>query len=148
MFVQNRESSRGFFFEVWRKHQAREPLEPLQQLVLGVILEHPEYHGLLQDAASAAQLEFDVGSGNSNPFLHMGMHIAIKEQVQTDRPPGIRKIFLSLCEKHQEQHKVEHKLMECLGSMLWQAQMSNRLPDEDSYLECLKELSSAADHSR
>ena len=141
MFVQNRESSRGFFFDVWRKHQARESLEPLQQLVLGVILEHPEYHGFLQDAATAAHMEFAAGGGNSNPFLHMGMHIAIKEQVQTDRPAGIRKIFLSLCEKHQDQHKIEHKLMECLGSILWQAQRNHRLPDEDSYLECIKGLS-------
>lgn len=141
MFVQNRESSRGFFFEVWRRHQAQEPLEPLQQLVLGVIMDHPEYHGFLQGGPDTAQMEFAPGSGDSNPFLHMGMHIAIKEQVQTDRPAGIRDIFLSLCEKYQDQHKVEHKFMQCLGSMLWQAQVNNRLPDEDSYLECLKAIS-------
>ena len=138
MFVQNREASRGFFFDVWRKYNAKKALEPLEQLVLGVILEHPEYHHYLQDKNEAASLEFGPESGESNPFLHMGMHIAVAEQVQADRPVGIRQLFLTLCEVRQDRHRVEHQMMECLGSMLWQAQMNNQLPDENAYMECLR----------
>lgn len=140
MFVRNRQSSRGLFFDVWRKYNVNAQLEPLEQLVLGVILEHPEYHHFLHDDANTMELEFDPGSGKTNPFLHMGMHIAVKEQVQTDRPAGIRKIFLSLCEARQEQHEVEHEMMECLGSILWQAQMNNQLPDENLYMECIRKM--------
>jgi len=140
MFVRNRESSRGFFFDVWRKYKVNAPLQPLEQLVLGVILEHPEYHKFLEDETNIMDQHFDNGSGSTNPFLHMGMHIAVKEQVQADRPAGVRKIFLSLCEARQEQHKVEHEMMECLGSMLWQAQMNDQLPDENLYMECIKKI--------
>ena len=140
MFVQNRESSRGFFFDVWHKYYANKPLEPLEQIVLGVILEHPEYHYFFQDETSTVNYEFDPGSGDTNPFLHMGMHIAIKEQVQADRPAGVRQIYLSLCELFQDQHKVEHQMMECLGSMLWQAQINNQLPEENVYMDCIRKL--------
>ena len=137
MFVRNREASRGFFFDVWRKYKTRAALEPLEQLILGVILEHPEYHRYLVNEAETAGIDFGPGE---NPFLHMGMHIAIQEQLQADRPAGIRHIFQSLCDSRQDRHKAEHEMMECLGSMLWQAQRNNRLPDENDYLDCIRKL--------
>lgn len=140
MFVRNRESSRGFFFDVWHKYNTGAVLEPLEHMVLGVLLEHREYHHFLQDEVNAVNLEFDPGPDNINPFLHMGMHIAIKEQVQADRPAGVRQIYSSLCEIRQDQHKVEHEMMECLGNMLWQAQLNNQLPDENVYMDCIRKL--------
>ena len=140
MFVQNREASRGFFFDVWRKYSTNVGLEPLEQLVLGVILEHSEYHKYLDNEPETVDLDFGPESGFENPFLHMGMHIAIREQVQADRPAGIRQLFLSLSEIRQDRHKVEHEMMECLGRMLWQAQMNNRLPDENDYMDCIRKL--------
>lgn len=140
MFVRNREASRGFFFDVWRKYNSKTALEPLEQMLLGVILDHPEYHKYLDNEPDSRDLEFAPNTGLENPFLHMGMHIAIQEQVQSDRPAGIRQIFLSLCEAGREQHKIEHEMMECLGSMLWQAQLNNRLPDENDYMDCIRRL--------
>lgn len=140
MFVRNRDSSRGFFFDVWHKYNDGAALEPLEQIILGVILDHPEYHHFLQDKTGAVNQEFDPGSGNTNPFLHMGMHIAVKEQIQADRPDGIRQIYLSLCEAGGDQHKVEHEMMECLGNMLWQAQLKNQLPDENVYMDCIRKI--------
>ena len=96
MFVRNRQSSRGLFFDVWRKYNVNAQLEPLEQLVLGVILEHPEYHHFLHDDANTMELEFDPGSGKTNPFLHMGMHIAVKE----DRKNRCRRIGLPGSEKY------------------------------------------------
>ena len=140
MFVQNREASRGFFFDVWRKYNTKAALEPLEQLVLGVILEHPEYHRYLDKEPDTVSLDFGPETGIENPFLHMGMHIAIQEQVQADRPAGVRQLFQSLSEVRQDRHKVEHEMMECLGSMLWQAQLNNRLPDENYYMDCIRKL--------
>lgn len=113
-------------------------LEPLEQLVLEVILEHPEYHGYLEHEEESLDLDFAPERGISNPFLHMGMHIAIKEQVGTDRPAGIKERYrLLLNGRFSSAHELEHRMMECLGEALWVAQRNNTLPDDNAYLECI-----------
>ena len=141
MFVQDRDSARRFFLDTWSRHKSMVMLEPLEKLVIGVILEHPEYHPLLDDLDGAMSFGTEPGSGSENPFMHMGMHIAIREQVQADRPMGITKLYSAMIARgHTDQHNLEHKMMECLGGSLWRAQRENRLPDENEYLECIKKL--------
>lgn len=141
MFIRDRDDARRFFTEVWRKYHETAGLEPVEQLVLGVILEHPEYHQYLENEEVALNLEVNPDFGETNPFLHMGMHIAIKEQVQSDRPPGIRQLYHNLCGRRiQDRHEVEHKMMECLGGIMWKSQRAGRLPDENEYLECIKKI--------
>ncbi|WP_204318325.1 DUF1841 family protein [Serratia marcescens] len=43
-----------------------------------------------------------VELGETNPFLHMGLHLAVREQVATDRPQGIRTVYTKLIEKYQD----------------------------------------------
>ena len=76
----------------------------------------------------------------SNPFLHMGMHIAIREQLSTQRPPGIEAAYKQLLERLGDLHAVEHHMMECLGQAMWEAQRQGTPPDESAYLECLRRL--------
>ncbi|MEX2352726.1 MAG: DUF1841 family protein [Gammaproteobacteria bacterium] len=139
MISQDRESSRGVFVQVWEKYRNGEQLEPLQQLVLTVILEHPEYHAGLEDPDVRFR-DYAPESGRENPFMHMGMHIAIREQVSTDRPPGISAIYQNLSDRFQDEHRLQHRMMECLGESLWQAQQSGGMPDDADYLECLRKL--------
>lgn len=140
MFVNDRNSSRRFFTGVWKKYQAEQPLQPLEDLVLAVILEHPEYHALFDQGEEILQHEFTPEMGSTNPFLHMGMHIAIREQIDSDRPAGIRKIYQDLIIKTGSHHDLEHRIMECLGEALWTAQRNNTLPNEESYLDCIKRI--------
>ena len=138
--IQDRESSRRFFLEVWKKHLADLPLQPLEEMVLGVLVEHPEYHALLSEDRDILQQEFSPDQGSINPFLHMGMHIAIREQVQTNRPAGITGLYMQLLAEYDSAHDLEHRMMKCLGETLWTAQRNNTLPDEVAYLECLKHI--------
>ena len=141
MFVNDRDNARQFFFLVWNKyHQQDTQLEPLEQLVLSVILEHPEYQKFLENQEDGLQQDFTPEMGTSNPFLHMGMHIALKEQVSTDRPAGIAAIYTDLMAKLDSSHELEHKMMECLGEALWTAQRNQALPDEQAYLSSLRKL--------
>ena len=135
---QSRDEVRRVYLEVWRKMQQRQLLEPMEALIADVIELHPEYHALLNDADSAAHCEFTPEQGQTNPFLHMGMHIALREQAQSDRPPGIRPLYQKLTATHR--HNGEHAMMECLGQVLWQAQRDAVEPDQETYLECLKKL--------
>ena len=141
MLVQDRNEAREFFFQVWEKFKHKRPLEPIEAIISDVIMQHPEYHVYLDNKEESIQHDFNPEQGMTNPFLHMGMHIALKEQIIADRPSGISSVFNSLIAKFDSVHDVEHRMMECLGQCLWEAQRKNGFPDESKYLACLKELS-------
>jgi hypothetical protein len=136
---QSRDEVRQMYLAVWHKLQQKMPLEPMEALIADVIEIHPEYHVLLEAGDDIRLQEFTPEQGQTNPFLHMGMHIALREQAGADRPSGIRSIHQKLLTQ-KGQHEAEHAMMECLGQSLWSAQRNNQLPDEAAYLDCLKKL--------
>jgi len=140
MFGHDRNQMRMFFIEVWKKYRAQAPLEPLEKIIAEILRAHPEYHRLLEDPDAVLEKDYLPDLGESNPFLHMGMHIAIQEQLGTNRPAGIIDIYQSLLIKLQDPHEVEHRMLECLGEMLWRAQRDGTDPDESAYLDCLRTL--------
>lgn len=132
---QSRDQLRRMYIDAWRKHRAGLPLEPLEAQIADVIELHPEYHAVLEDPERVLDRDYTPEGGESNPFLHMGLHLAVRDQIGTDRPLGIRQAFAQLAHKLGAEHDAEHLLMECLAETLWEAQRSGRAPDEQSYLE-------------
>ena len=137
---QNREQLRQMYLDAWRKYTARQPLQPLEAQLAAVIAEHPEYVPLLESGEQALAADYTPEAGRENPFLHMGLHLAIREQVATDRPSGIAQIHQTLSKRLGDPHAAEHAMLERLGETLWEAQRSGRAPDEQRYLERLREL--------
>jgi len=141
MFAETRDEVRSHFLSVWRKMRSREPMQALEQMLAGVIERHPEYHALLSDPERALGTEGDPGAAGMNPFLHMSLHIALAEQLQTDRPPGVVSAYNQLFSSGKfERHALEHRMMDCLAASLWQAQRASTAPDEAAYLACLKRI--------
>lgn len=126
------------FFESWKKYRARLPLLPLEQQIADVILAHPEYHALLENPDNEAH--FELPADTPNPFLHMGLHLAIRDQVATNRPAGINAVWKKLLARTKDPLAAEHCMMESLAACLWRAQRDNALPDEVRYFEALKAL--------
>ncbi|MGH8535736.1 MAG: DUF1841 family protein [Gammaproteobacteria bacterium] len=124
--------------DVWSKHPADNALQPIENLILKVILAHPEYHALLRDPEQALARRYTPESDETNPFLHMAMHVAIEEQLLADRPAGIARIYTDLRRRYPTYHDAQHDIMDCLVEALWQAQRTHALPDERRYLECLR----------
>ena len=137
MFNPTREEARQFFFDTWRKYRQREMLSAMENLTLDVILLHPEYQAVLEDAERYQDKDYLPEMGDINPFLHMSMHIAIKEQLSIDQPAGIRQRFERLLKKMGDEHAAAHQVMECLAEMIWQAQRNRSAPDASIYFECL-----------
>ena len=137
---QNRDQMRRMYLEAWRKFSARAPLEPLEAQLAAVIAEHPEYIAWLEAGDQALNAEFTPEGGRENPFLHMGLHLAIREQVATNRPAGIAEIHQKLSTRLGGAHAAEHAMLEPLAETLWDAQRQGRVPDEQAYLERLKKL--------
>ncbi|MBU6421077.1 MAG: DUF1841 family protein [Gammaproteobacteria bacterium] len=128
------------FFEVWHKQQAHEPLSALETIVADIIRLHPEYQPLLAgDPGKALDRDWLPEGGETNPFLHMGLHIAIREQLSIDRPPGVKAAYQALLTRTHDPHAAEHLMLECLAETLWRGQRDGRLPDEAAYLACLKQ---------
>ena len=137
---QNRDQLRRMYLDTWRKFTERVPLEPLEAQVAAVIAEHPEYVQWLESGEEALAAEFTPESGRQNPFLHMGLHLAIREQVATNRPPGIASIHDVLAKRLGNAHDAEHAMLEPLAETLWEAQRNGRAPDEQVYLDKLRKL--------
>lgn len=135
---QQRDALRRMYLEAWQRHSDGLPLTPLQAQVADVVALHPEYHSLL--TPEALDRDWMPDQGQTNPFLHMGMHLALREQVSTDRPAGIRAIHATLSQRHDSPHEAEHRMMEPLGAALWDAQRQGKAPDEQRYLAALRSL--------
>jgi hypothetical protein len=135
---QGRSSLRRMYVEAWRKHREALPVEPVEDQIIRVIEWHPEYADVLEAGDDALEQDYTPESGRTNPFLHMGLHLAIREQVATDRPRGIVEVHRALVQRLGDAHAAEHAMIECLGEALWQAQRSGRAPDETAYLEALR----------
>lgn len=135
-----RTALRRTWLDVWRKLAERRPLEPLEAQIAAVIEAHPEYAALLRSGEDALGADFTPEGGRENPFLHMGMHLAIRDQVSTNRPSGIASVHSRLSRKLGTAHAAEHAMMAALGETLWEAQRAGRLPDEQAYLGRLERL--------
>ena len=136
----SREQLRRSYAEAWAKHVAGAPLTALEAQIIDVIGAHPEFQDIVRDADAA--LAFEPGSSGAagNPFLHMGLHLAVREQVSLDRPPGVRDLHRQLQARYGDSHGAEHALMEALGETLWQAQRSGLAPDEARYLSLARDF--------
>ena len=130
----SRDQLRLAYAQAWAKHLARSPLAPLEAQIADVIEAHPEYQSVVADADAAVGFEPNAGQAAENPFLHMGLHLAVREQLIVDRPPGIRDLKNQLQARYGDAHRAEHALMEALGEELWTAQRDGRAPDERQYL--------------
>lgn len=137
MFKPTRAQARQLFFDTWRKYRQHEILSGVETIALEVILLHPEYHDILSDADRYLDKDYLPETGDTNPFLHMSMHIAIKEQLSIDQPIGICERFARLRQKTGSEHDATHCIMECLAEMIWHAQRHQTAPDASIYFSCL-----------
>ncbi len=140
MYSQDRNQLRMQYYRIWEKYQNGQVLEPLEKLLLDIMLMHPEYHQVIEALGLEQQSDADIEEQH-NPFLHMGLHIALIEQIQTNRPDGIASVYSKLLNRHQDEHMVQHLMIDCLAEALWQGQHNPAGPDEVQYLECLEKLS-------
>ena len=138
MFNPTQADVRRFFCAAHAKQQAGQPMEAMETLAALWIAEHPEYRDELADADAAVARNYDETPGRTNPFLHLSMHLSISEQCSIDQPRGIRQAVELLSARLGSLHDAHHAAMECLGSMLWEAQRSGRAPDGDAYVACVQ----------
>ena len=144
LFGSNKQEVRTLYFDAWYKNQNKKNiLTALETQIIDIILFHPEYIKIFEDVKNQEKYsdkDYLPESGETNPFLHMGLHLAIRDQIGTNKPIGIQKIFLDLCNKTQDQHQAEHLFIEQLAEQLWLAQKNQQDFNSEDYLLALKKL--------
>jgi len=137
LFNPSRDQVRQFFFDVWAKYRAGQPLAGAEQPALDAVLAHPEYPAMLDRPERHKERDYLPESGETNPFLHLSMHLAIAEQLSVDQPPGIRDRYQRLLSRHGDAMDAQHDVMDCLAEMIWQVQRYQTAFDSAAYLRCL-----------
>lgn len=139
IFSNQRQDIRLFFFETWRKYNNQHSLEPLEQQLIAIILQHSEYHYIFDNPEEFIDRDYSSELGETNPFLHLALHQAIQDQITTNRPAGITSTYQALVKKIGDTHSAEHKIMSILVEALYQAQKQGSF-DEKIYLENIQQL--------
>ncbi|MFZ6722259.1 DUF1841 family protein [Undibacterium sp. Ji49W] len=138
MFTPSQHDVRRFFCETFRKSRESLVLTPLEMIAADWISQHPEYAEALSDVEAALETDYSVDQGQTNPFLHLSMHLSIAEQISVDQPPGVRQAFQILARRNNSEHEAHHEIMECLGEMIWNSQRTGLPPDGQAYIDALK----------
>jgi hypothetical protein len=128
---QNRDSLRRQWRDAWRRYRTGATLDPLQASLVAVICTHPEHQ---------PSMDSDAADGADAAFLHLGLHLALREQLATDRPAGIRMVQQTLEARGMDVHAAEHRMIDVLANTLWESQQAGSLPDERRYLRELQSL--------
>lgn len=141
MYDVNTGDVRRFFADVWQKRFVPEQLDSLQNKALRIIQAHPEYHVYLDNIERYLDYTWTPEQGQSNPFLHLSLHLSLQEQSSIDQPHGIRAIHEQLQGKHAgDWVAAEHEMMEALVETIWEAQRYGQGLDVNQYLTRLRRL--------
>ena len=139
LFNPSRDQVREFFFNTWLKFKQNQALEGIEKIGVQVIQMHPEYHAILDDSARFMHQQYFPEMGETNPFLHMSLHLSILEQISINQPIGIAKIYQQLVQQHQDEHDAQHQLLECLAETLWQAQRNQQPVNAEYYMQLMQQ---------
>ena len=132
------EETRQMYFTSWQKFKNHLPLSPLEDQVAQIIALHPEYQAIMDNPEQYKQRHYHPELGETNPFLHLGLHLGVRDQLATNKPAGIRQVYEQLLKKLKDEHEVEHVLMNILAEFMWQVQRNNLPPDEEEYFKLLQ----------
>jgi hypothetical protein len=137
LYSQNRTQQRKFLANAWQKFLNKKSLEPLEVQLVSIIDMHPEYHQLIGDTDT----DYFPESGEINPFLHINLHLSLREQLTINQPHGINLHYDKILTKVNDAHEAEHIMMDCIAEMIYSSQKNNTVMDHQAYVRCLESQS-------
>ena len=109
-------------------------LDPLETQLTQVIEMHPEYLAFINDIKS----DYFPEQGEVNPFLHINLHLSLREQLSINQPLGIQDYYQQMLHKVKDPHEAEHKMMDCIAEMIFSSQKNNTPMNHQAYMACLE----------
>ncbi len=139
LYNPSRDQARQFLFDAWAKFKQQSLLTDLEKIAVEVIQMHPEYHVIFDAPERYMQQQYFPEMGETNPFLHISLHLSVIEQISINQPIGISDIYATLLVKYGDKHPAQHELLECLAETIWHAQRNNVPLDSAHYLALLNQ---------
>lgn len=121
-------SYRQHFYHAWQKHLRGYALSEFEHRIVEVLLNYPEY----TKALSPDSIDVDNGE---NPYLILGAHMEVKDQLRLDRPRGIKKLVDS---SSKGGAFVESLMVELMVYTLKSAYINKTPPSYEQYLRELR----------
>jgi len=139
LYNPSRDQARQFLFDAWAKFKQNAPLTDLEKIAVEVIQMHTEYHAILDAPERHMNKQYFPEMGETNPFLHISLHLSVIEQVSINQPIGISDVYAKLLKKYSDKHLAQHDLLECLAETIWHSQRNNLPLDSAHYLNLLNQ---------
>lgn len=139
LYNPSRDQARQFLFDAWAKFKQHAPLTDLEKIAVEVIQMHTEYHAILEAPERYMSQQYFPEMGETNPFLHISLHLSVLEQVSINQPIGISDVYAKLLNKYNDKHLAQHDLLECLAETIWHSQRNNLPLDSAHYLNLLNQ---------
>jgi Domain of unknown function (DUF1841) len=124
---------RQFWLDAFAKlTQNRTANSPHEQLAMDILAQHREFHERLKTGSDP--LNRSYSAGEINPYLHLSMHLAVQEQISSDQPAGLRRLFTELQAATGSAMQAQHHVMQSLEKTMALAQQTQTAPDALAYL--------------
>lgn len=141
LYNPSRDQARQFLFDAWAKFQLQQTLTDLEKIAVEVIQMHPEYHVIFSSPEKYMHQQYFPEMGETNPFLHITLHLSVVEQISINQPIGITQTYDKLRQKYSDTHTAYHDVIDCLAETIWHAQRNNEPLDSAYYLKLLNQKS-------
>lgn len=139
LYNPSRDQARLFLFDAWAKFKEKLSLTDLEKIAVEVIQMHPEYHVVFGAPERFMHQQYFPEMGETNPFLHITLHLSVIEQISINQPIGIDQIYDKLLQRHHDKHLAYHDVVDCLAETIWHSQRNNEALNSEHYLNLLKQ---------
>jgi hypothetical protein len=139
LYNPSRDQARQFLFVAWANFKKNLSLTDLEKIAVEVIQMHPEYHVVFDSPERFMHQQYFPEMGETNPFLHITLHLSVIEQISINQPIGITQVYDKLRQRHNDTHLAYHDLIDSLAETIWQSQRNNEPLNSERYLILLRQ---------
>lgn len=105
--------------------------------IMDILRMHPEFDKIWNDPAIDPSRPLEVEGSMVNPFVHVALHLIVGRQIRQGVPVQVKKAYLHLVERGENEHEALHLLMGWYGSLYFESVRKSDAFDESRYLQGL-----------
>jgi len=131
--------TRERFHDIWELAKAGHTAElnSEEQKLARIMLEHKDdFHNKFEFADVMAEHDFIPGQ-ETNPFLHIVLHLIIENQLEQRDPIEVYQFYLSMRKKKADQHEAIHLASRIFVHYLFDSLKYQRPFDNEGYVNSL-----------
>lgn len=133
-----RSLTRELLAHTWAKLERGETLARDEEVLGAVLRDHAEYARFWPDPGAAVAARF--GTQDTNPFLHVHLHLVVEGQLAAHDPPEVAELFTRRTAIGDSRHEICHQVMNALAAAIWDMMQARGPFDVAAYRRRLRKL--------